>query len=200
MSSIVQRSSAASALVTTSRREASHAKHVRSAVYTRCSITPQNNQLSSIERRNILIGVFLNPIVAATSLLSPLPAPAAAAADNIELPKGYLDTARSLVEALRDAVDTDLSGAPEREVRRKADPAKDLVRQFMTRWKDVPLVKDDVSYTQLTGAIKELGEFYMKNGQRSRLPDDIGQALLARLEAAENALPPEIEKKSIFPF
>jgi hypothetical protein len=172
---------------------------LKSAVHTHCSNYPQNNQPLDSERRKILIGVLLTPILAASSLVIPLPATATASAD-IDLPRGYLDTARSLVEALRDAVDTDLSGAPEREVRRKADPAKDLVRQFMTKWKDVPLVRDDVSYTQLTEAIKELGEFYIKNGQRSRLPENVGQALLARLEAAENALPPETEKKNIFPF
>ncbi|KAG7669531.1 hypothetical protein Ndes2526B_g05872 [Nannochloris sp. 'desiccata'] len=193
----VQRTFSASGLCATSRREPPHAQLFRTAVHARCSNYPQNTQPSNLERREILIGVLFTPVLAATSLVTPLPATAAA---DIDLPKGYLDTARSLVIALRDAVDTDLSGAPEREVRRKADPAKDLVRQFMTRWKDVPLVRDDVSYTQLTGAIKELGEFYMKNGQRSRLPENVGQVLLARLEAAENALPPETEKKSIFPF
>lgn len=197
MNSLVQRTSSASALVVGSRREARHAQHVRSPVYTHCSNGPQHNQPSHSDRREILIGALLTPIMAATSLVAPNSATAAA---DIELPKGYLDTARSLVDALRDAIDTDLSGAEEREVRRKADPAKDLVRQFMTRWKDAPIVRDDVSYTQLTGAIRDLGEFYMKNGQRSRLPENVGQALLARLEAAENALPPETVKKSIFPF
>jgi len=199
MNPLVQRTSLSSGSCATSRREPPHAQHLKSAVHTHCSNYPQNNQPLDSERRKILIGVLLTPILAASSLVIPLPATATASAD-IDLPRGYLDTARSLVEALRDAVDTDLSGAPEREVRRKADPAKDLVRQFMTKWKDVPLVRDDVSYTQLTEAIKELGEFYIKNGQRSRLPENVGQALLARLEAAENALPPETEKKNIFPF
>jgi len=199
MNPLVQRTSLLSGLCATSRRETPHAQHLRSAVHTYCSNYPQNYQPSNLERREILVGVLLTPIVAATSLVTPLPATAAASAD-VDLPKGYLDTARSLVEALRDAVDTDLSGAPEREVRRKADPAKDLVRQFMTKWKDAPLVREDVSYTQLTEAIKELGEFYIKNGQRSRIPENVGKALLTRLEAAENALPPETEKKNIFPF
>ena len=125
------------------------------------------------------------------------PTPAVA---DVPLPQGYQDTARSLVIALRDAVDADLSGAEEREVRRKADPAKDLVRQFMSRWRDVPIVREDPSYTQLTGTIKDLGEFYMKNGQRARLPEDVGKALLARLDVAEGALPPAPEKKSLLPF
>ena len=108
--------------------------------------------------------------------------------------------ARSLVEALRDAVYSDLSGAPEREVRRKADPAKDLVRQFMTRWRDEREVAGEESYTELTAAIRQLGEFYLKNGQRARLSEEVGQALLAKLDAAEAALPPPPEKKSLLPF
>ena len=195
MNSLVQKTSTSSALVATSRRDPAHAKRVRIAVHTRCSNSPENNRPLNSDRRDILIGALLTPIVITTSLATPPPATA-----DVALPKGYQDTARSLVEALRDAVDTDLSGAPEREVRRKADPAKDLVRQFMTKWKDVPLVREDVSYTQLTGAIRDIGEFYMKNGQRARLPENVGQALLARLDAAEIALPPETEKKSIFPF
>lgn len=58
-----------------------------------------------------------------------------------------------------------------------------------------------VSWTRLTGAgthtwflsaagtIKELGEFYRKKGQRARLPRFLGNELLAKLAAAENALP-----------
>lgn len=122
--------------------------------------------------------------------------PPAAQAD---LPKGYTDTARSLVDALRDSIDADLAGAPEREVRRKADPAKDLVRKFMGDWRGAAVVSEDESYRQLTAAIQELGQFYMQRGQRARLDEAVGQALLTRLEAADAALPPAPEKKR-FPF
>ena len=125
--------------------------------------------------------------------------PPPAAADTA-LPQAYENTARSLVEALRDAIDADLAGSPEREVRRKADPAKDLVRQFMTRWRDAPVVRDDESYRQLTAAIQQLGAYYMASGQRARLSEAVGQELLGKLEAAEAALPPPPEKKSLFPF
>ena len=37
--------------------------------------------------------------------------------------------------------------------------------------------------------IQELGQFYMKNGQRARLPSATGQDLLHRLDAAAIALP-----------
>ena len=52
----------------------------------------------------------------------------------IELPKDFVQLAYDLIDALRDAIEADLSGAPEREVRRKADPAKDLVKRFINSW------------------------------------------------------------------
>ena len=39
------------------------------------------------------------------------------------------------------------------------------------------------------GVIRQLGEFYRKQGQRSRLPRAVGEDLLARLSAAQNSLP-----------
>ena len=37
--------------------------------------------------------------------------------------------------------------------------------------------------------IRQLGDFYKKQGQRSRLPRSVGEGLLAQLGAAQNALP-----------
>ena len=39
-------------------------------------------------------------------------------------------------------------------------------------------------------ALQQLGEFYMRRGQRARLPRADGDQLLRRLGAAELALPP----------
>ena len=39
------------------------------------------------------------------------------------------------------------------------------------------------------GVIRQLGDFYKKQGQRSRLPRSVGEGLLAKLDAAQNALP-----------
>ena len=39
------------------------------------------------------------------------------------------------------------------------------------------------------GTIKQLGEFYKQMGQRARLPRALADDLLAKLAAAENALP-----------
>jgi len=70
----------------------------------------------------------------------------------------------------------------------------------MTQWRDVPAVRDDESYVQLKAAIQQLGEYYMSKGQRAGLTEDVGRALLARLDAAEAALPQPASNKPLFPF
>jgi hypothetical protein len=39
------------------------------------------------------------------------------------------------------------------QVRRKADPAKNLVREFVQRWKNAPVVRDEESYRLISGAL-----------------------------------------------
>ena len=39
------------------------------------------------------------------------------------------------------------------------------------------------------GVIRQLGDFYRKQGVRSRLPRSVGEDLLAKLSAAQNSLP-----------
>lgn len=41
---------------------------------------------------------------------------------------------------------------------------------------------------EFAATIQELGEFYIKQGQRARLPSSLGQSLMARLEAAASSL------------
>lgn len=126
--------------------------------------------------------------------------PRAATAANATVPKGYIVTAQKLVDSLREAISTDLSDAEEREVRRAADPAKNLVREFLQRWKGNPLVTGEESYAQLTGAIQQLGAFYKASGQRTRLTPEVGQAILDSLDAAEAALPDRDDTRSLLPF
>lgn len=194
---------------------------------------------------------------------------------------GYENVSSKLVQALREAIETDLSDASERvvrcdwpgmieascchadaqcaqgpqitgwrisqrvtQVRRKAEGAKTLVKQWLADWRDSPLVTQDPSHIQIQGklvvhgelgsicmqsslevapttittwhlatilcapaqapdslrsltvfpvlsaaTIQELGQFYIKNGQRARLPSAMGQDLLHRLDAAAIALP-----------
>jgi hypothetical protein len=40
---------------------------------------------------------------------------------------------------------------PALQVRRKADPAKEQVREFVGRWRDNPAVTDNVSHDEITG-------------------------------------------------
>lgn len=174
---------------------AAHLPHVTPPARLTGAHTPAHPAPTDPSRRGVVIGALCVAITPPLAAFTPPPAAA-----DAELPQRYVDTARSLVDALREAVYADLGGAPEREVRRKADPAKDLVRQFMSRWRDAGEVAGEVSYAELTGAIRQLGEFYLSNGQRARLSEEVGQALLARLDAAEAALPPPPEKKSLLPF
>lgn len=85
-------------------------------------------------------------------------------------------------------------------MRRAADPAKNLVREFLTRWRDAPSVAGDESYVQLTAAIQQLGAFYQANGQRARLTSTAGQAILDCLDAAEAALPQQVANNPLLPF
>ena len=160
--------------------------------------------------------------------------------------------------------------ARRQQVRRKADPAKALVQEWVRKWRDERGVSSEVSYKQINGAsafslrslfaweagmgvpfacqgqahqiwspplachmlssgstrtflllrcnctfphssaqpskcfllvrsggvrrgaaaLQQLGEFYMRRGQRARLPRADGDQLLRRLGAAELALPP----------
>lgn len=86
------------------------------------------------------------------------------------------------------------------QVRRAADPAKSLVREFLSRWRGNPAVEGQESYRQLSAAIQQLGAFYQRSGQRTRLSGEVGRAVLDTLDAAEAALPPREEARALLPF
>ncbi len=139
--------------------------------------------------------------VLAAAAAPPPPAAAAAAAAEAALPAAYLELARALAAALREAVEADLGGAPEREVRRRADPAKDLVKKFVGRWRGAPEVAGAASYAELTAAVQELGEYYRAAGARAALTGAAGGRVLARLAAAEAALGPAPPRRTgLLPF
>lgn len=119
---------------------------------------------------------------------------------QIELPEDYVKTAHGLIDSLRDSIEADLSGLPEREVRRKAEPAKDFVKKFISIWSDAAVLKDEDSCQEIRVAVQELGDFYRMNGQRNRLNQDVADSILSHLEKAEMALPELPAKKNIFPF
>ena len=119
---------------------------------------------------------------------------------QIELPEDYVKTAHGLIDSLRDSIEADLSGLPEREVRRKAEPAKDFVKKFISTWSDAAVLKDEDSCQEIRVAVQELGDFYRMNGQRNRLNQDVADSILSHLEKAEMALPELPAKQNIFPF
>ena len=59
---------------------------------------------------------------------------------------------RDIVTQLTDTITFEASGASEREVRRRADPAKASIERFLRDWKGSPLVSSQPSYVALVGA------------------------------------------------
>ena len=64
------------------------------------------------------------------------------------------------------------------------------MRQVLTRWEGQAAVQQHESYRQLTTGIRELGEFYRRSGARARMSEEVGNSILTKLAAAEEALPP----------
>jgi hypothetical protein len=67
----------------------------------------------------------------------------------------YVEAVRDIVAALTDTITFEASGASEREVRRRADPAKASIERFLRDWKGSPLVSSQPSYVALVGAWQE---------------------------------------------
>lgn len=64
---------------------------------------------------------------------------------------GYAKLAPKLVDALLDSIQLEEDGANEFEVRRKADAAKPLVREFVGRWKEDRQLEGDRSQKEIKG-------------------------------------------------
>lgn len=80
---------------------------------------------------------------------------------------------------------------PTPQVRRKAEPAKDLVRDWTGRWGTGGAgVGGTASHEALSAALRDLGSFYKAAGARARLDAATADAVLAALDAAEAGLPP----------
>lgn len=77
-------------------------------------------------------------------------------------------------------------------MRRKADGARDSVRQFIDKWKRDPRVRDSEACIETAAALEELGQYYMRRGQRAALDRDSAVSILAHLAAAEAALPQRV--------
>ncbi|KAK9868951.1 hypothetical protein WJX84_007973 [Apatococcus fuscideae] len=109
--------------------------------------------------------------------------------EKASIPPGYTANATKLIGALQDAIQLDVNGASEKEVRRKADEAKSSMRDFVSNWRTDKNLQQEISYVQITGTLQDLAKFYQKNGQRARLTADDGKRMLDRLQAAKSSLP-----------
>ncbi|DBB07647.1 TPA: hypothetical protein ACH3X3_009082 [Trebouxia sp. C0006] len=155
-----------------------------------------NRQQADPGRRALLLQLVLTAAVAGPSSARDFIVPLDSTG---RLPPGYEDLTRRLVNALQDSISADINGASENEVRRKADPAKGLVKDWVSKWRDDRSVRGSVSHDQLSAMLQQLGSYYQKNGSRSRMSKDVGGSLLDKLKAAEASLPPvETKKKGLF--
>ncbi|DBB04117.1 hypothetical protein WJX77_006144 [Trebouxia sp. C0004] len=165
---------------------------------TACSACSElnNRQQADPGRRVLLLQLALTAAVAGPSSARDFIVPLDSTG---RLPPGYEDLTRRLVNALQDSISADINGASENEVRRKADPAKGLVKDWVSKWRDDRSVRGSVSHDQLSAMLQQLGSYYQKNGSRSRMSKDVGGSLLNKLKAAEASLPPvETKKKGLF--
>ena len=76
---------------------------------------------------------------------APCPTPAALSA-------GYVQAVRGVIASLSASIAVEAGGASEREVRRKADPAKAAVERFLRDWKGDARVVGEPSYAAVVGA------------------------------------------------
>lgn len=103
-------------------------------------------------------------------------------------PRAYIKLMNDLVPALRESVELDRSGASELKVRAKAGEVKENIQRFLKEWKDKPEVVNELSYVAVQDALRTLGNFYAKNGQRVPLSDEVITVVLKDLAAAEESL------------
>lgn len=162
----------------------------------KCTAVPAVNtrDVSRRESLRLVLGLVSADLMARIQL-----ARASSEIDPLELPNDFVELAYDLIEALRDSIDADLSGAEEREVRRKAEPAKELVKRYINSWSGSSAIADATACREIRNAVQELGEFYRSNGQRQRMSESVASSILGHLNVAEGALP-ERKEKRIFPF
>lgn len=102
-------------------------------------------------------------------------------------------------QALREAIQAEIDGAGEFEVRKKADPAKEIVKDFISSFKSDSAEGQSESYAAISEALRELAAFYKSKGPRAALPSSVSRSILDKLQRAEDSLPPE-PKTGLFGF
>ncbi|KAG2425930.1 hypothetical protein HXX76_013304 [Chlamydomonas incerta] len=148
------------------------------------STSASQHSVSGVSRRGALLSLVGTYAVLARPS-------AAGAAEDVKLPKEYRQLVKRLSEGLSESIETEASGASEAEVRRAADPAKEVVREFVRKWRDNPRISSDITHAEIKEALAELGEFYLAYGQRTKLTPPVRESILRHLKAARAALPEE---------
>ena len=82
------------------------------------------------------------------------------------------------------------------EVRKRADPVKERVKQFIAASADAR-VRDSASAVILSTVLRDLGAYYKKMGPRAGLSNEVAKSIEEQLDAAEQNLP-EKKRKQIF--
>jgi len=137
-----------------------------------------------LSRRNALLGMMMS--LEGTSLAC---SSWSFASDVLPpLPKAYRENVHQIIKSVRESFDAESEGAKENEVRRKADPAKENVREFVAKWRDSDRVKWHDSHEEIVAAITELGKFYQTAGPRAKIPEDVKAKVRDHLHKAEAAL------------
>lgn len=81
------------------------------------------------------------------------------------------------------------------QVRKGAEKAKTPIREFIGKWKYDARVQGDYIFTETSQALEELGQYYLRRGQRASLDSSTANSVLRHLRAAEVKLPEKEGKK-----
>lgn len=103
---------------------------------------------------------------------------------------------RSLLDALSENLEAEASGLSESEVRRRAEPAKVLVKAFLADYSGASLAGSPSRAATVT-ALRLLADFYARKGPRARLGGTAdGDSVAAALKSAGEALDAELRAAS----
>eukprot|EP00227_Mantoniella_beaufortii_P016856 CAMPEP_0197591574 /NCGR_PEP_ID=MMETSP1326-20131121/13788_1 /TAXON_ID=1155430 /ORGANISM="Genus nov. species nov., Strain RCC2288" /LENGTH=221 /DNA_ID=CAMNT_0043157095 /DNA_START=63 /DNA_END=728 /DNA_ORIENTATION=- len=147
----------------------------------------QSTQPGGRSRRRDFLAAQL--IAFATATQAAMPADVWAAVEGV-LPKDYTDKARAVVNTLTASLEFEAVGKPSDADRfRKADPAKEAIKEFVKDWASSPMVQGERAHDDIVVALRELGAFYKANGSRTKMTPEVRNKILAKLYDAREILP-----------
>ena len=148
--------------------------------------TPLHSPGTPSSRRDFLAAQIIAACTATASLLPPSPA---VALENADVPREYAAAARAVVKTLTKSLEFEATNPRDADRFREAEPAKEAVKAFIKDWAASPLVQGDRAHDDIVLAVRELGEFYKRNGSRAALSLEARESVLAKLRDAGENLP-----------